>query len=104
MNPADLYFDVLRSRAQRADDGGSFGREELISEAAHEAYRRTADRLTADAGWDEERALVVTRGLNEVVKGWLQREDRDWDGLHEELRRRAAAWERPGSGDAGSHP
>jgi hypothetical protein len=97
MNPADIYYDQLRAHAGRANEQ-QFESEQALSEAAHEAYRQTADQLTR-AGWDEERALVVTRGMNEVVRGWLGRPDREWTDLREQLRGLAARWDAaaPGS-------
>src|SRR5690606_41798602 len=38
----------------------AFGRHDRIAEAAHEAYRTVADRLTSQHGWSDERTLVVT--------------------------------------------
>jgi hypothetical protein len=84
----EIYFDELRRRAEREP---KFGRDEAIAEAAHEAYRATADRLT-HAGVSDDRALVVTHAFGETVKQWIARGGSDWDGLREKLRARAAEW------------
>ena len=87
MQAWQVYLDELR---QRVPDGTAevFGREQLISEAAHDAYQRAADRMTREHGWDDERTLVVMRGLNAAVKDWIGRGADSWDELGEALRHR----------------
>jgi hypothetical protein len=87
MEPWQIYFDELRSRAQRATEL-PFDRETALAEAAHEAYQHTADRLTREHGWDEDRALVETRGMNETVRTWLAAGRLDWDDLRDRLQQR----------------
>jgi hypothetical protein len=88
MEPWQIYFDELRTRAGRID-GETFDRQQLLAEAAHDAYRHTADRLTQEQGWDEERALVATRGMNETVREWIASEQpMDWDALRSRLEAR----------------
>ena len=96
MDVWEIYYDELRRRA-----GGErrFGQAEAVAEAAHGAYRATADRLTAD-GWPDERVLVLTHAFGETVREWIGRGDGDWEGLRERLRERAAQW-RDGSGRGG---
>lgn len=84
-----IYLDELRRRADGADRQ-EFGRRERIVEAAHEAYRAAADRLTTQHAWNDEHTLVVMRGLNAAVGDWLESGDRDWTGLGRELERREA--------------
>jgi hypothetical protein len=86
----EVYFDELRRRAEREP---RFEREDAIAEAAHEAYRWTADHMTR-AGWPDDRTLVVTHAFGETVKAWLARPDRDWDALRDELRARSEEWTR----------
>lgn len=84
-----IYYDELRARAGRVS-GDTFDRQQLLAEAAHEAYRHTADRLTEEQGWDAERALVATRGLNETVREWLASDEAlDWDALEARLEQRS---------------
>jgi hypothetical protein len=92
MRAWELYYDDFRRRAARAD-GQRFERETLLAEAAHEAYRTTANALSEQHGWHEERALVVTRGMNDVVKRWIDGGAEDWDKLRISLQERSAAWE-----------
>jgi hypothetical protein len=84
----EIYYDELRRRTEREP---RFGREQAIAEAAHEAYRATADHLTR-TGWSDDRALVVTHAFGETVKAWLAGSGRDWDGLREQLRARSTEW------------
>ena len=87
MEAWQVYLDELR---QRVPDGANrtFGREELIRVAAHDAYQRAADRMTNEHGWSDEHTLVVMRGLNAAVKQWLERGSVDWGSLGGELQRR----------------
>ncbi len=84
MEPWQRYMQELRQRASRIPDD-AFGRAELMSEAAHDAYQKTTDDLTAQ-GWDEESALTVTRMFGQAVKKWIA-EGHDWATLESELRR-----------------
>lgn len=89
----EVYFDELERRAGVAAGERTFGRVEAIAEAAHEAYRATADHLTREQGWADDRVLVVTHAFGETVKEWLARGGHDWDGLRERLRERSAEWQ-----------
>ena len=86
----EVYYDELRRRAEREP---KFGREEAMAEAAHEAYRATADHLTR-TGWPDDRALVVTHAFGETVKAWMRSPgpERDWEALRERLRQRSEEW------------
>lgn len=87
MDAWQVYLEEFRRRGERAAEQ-RFGRDELLNEAAHDAYQTAADRMVREFGWSDEHTLVVMRGLNEAVKGWIQRGARDWDGLEESLRER----------------
>lgn len=105
MQAATLYYEEFRRRGEAAASQ-QFGRQELLTEAAHDAYQATSDRLTRDFGWEDERTLVTMRGLNAAVKRWLDSGGSDWDELHASLRSREAEMdngpdqpgERPGTG------
>jgi hypothetical protein len=88
--PWELYFATFYQRAERVPEQ-AFGRAELLSEAAHDAYQTTTNQLTG-SGWDEEKALVVTRMFGQVVKDWLTRGQTDLDHLREDLRRHYDDW------------
>ena len=88
--PWELYFDSFHRRAVRVPEQ-AFGRSDLLYEAAHDAYQTTADQLTGH-GWDEEKALVVTRIFGQVVKNWLARGQTDLDDLREDLRKHYDEW------------
>jgi hypothetical protein len=93
-----LYFEEFQARGHTAD-AQRFGREDHLAEAAHDAYRATADRLTREHGWSDERTLVITRGLNAAVRQWLDQGDGDWDVLRFELQRREAEMAASGGRD-----
>ena len=89
MDAAAVYLQEFRARAEEADVR-RFGRQELLTEAAHDAYQAASDRLTRDYGWRDEHTLVVMRGLNDAVRGWLDTGGAGWDELEAELHRREA--------------
>jgi hypothetical protein len=84
-----VYLEEFRQRGERAASQ-QFGREQLLGEAAHDAYQAAADLMVSEHGWSDERTLVVMRGLNEAVRGWVQRGARDWDELEAALREKEA--------------
>ena len=88
--PWEYYFDSFHGRAARMP-AEAFGRNELLYEAAHDAYQTTADRLSNE-GWDAERVLTVTRMFGQVVKDWLARGETDLTALREDLRRHYDDW------------
>lgn len=87
MQAWEVYLDEFRRRTGSADRQ-RFGRQELMTEAAHDAYQAAANRLTHDHGWADERTLVVMRGLNGAVQRWLELGGGDWQALETEMRRR----------------
>jgi hypothetical protein len=90
--PWQFYFGIFNERAARVP-AQAFGRSELLYEAAHDAYQTTTNHLTG-SGWDEERALTVTRMFGQVVKEWLARGDTDLHQLRDKLRQHYDQWER----------
>ena len=80
------YFDNFRIRAERVPEQ-HFGRGDAYAEAAHDAYRATADHLTREEGWSDDRTLNVMRALNQATQNWIQRDDGSWDDLHGRLER-----------------
>lgn len=89
----EIYYDELRRRAGSADRQ-RFGRDDAIAEAAHEAYRATADRLTAESGWDDDRVLVITHAFGQTVKEWVTSGANDWDALRDSLKKQWHDWEK----------
>lgn len=87
MSAAQVYMDEFRRRALKAQQQ-RFGRQALLTEAAHDAYQAATDRLTGEHGWDSERALVIMRGLNAGVQHWLRLGAVDLDVLGRDLERR----------------
>jgi hypothetical protein len=71
----------------------AFGRNELLYEAAHDAYQTTTNELTGK-GWDAEQALTITRMFGQVVKDWLANGGRDLGHLREDLRKHYHEWHR----------
>jgi len=90
MEPWKYYLDRLGERVGRTPPN-LLGREDLIAEAAHEAYQSTTNRLTAE-GWDEEEAITVTRMFGQTVKHWLDTGNRDWDDLADRTREAYERW------------
>ena len=86
MKASTLYMQEFRARAGRAREQ-RFGRQLMLTDAAHEAYRVATNRLTGEFGWDDERALVVMRGLNSGVQRWLELGAMDLDALEKDLDR-----------------
>lgn len=89
MDAWQVYFEEFRQRGEAAH-AQRFGRQELLTEAAHDAYQAASNRLTQEHGWGDERALVVMRGLNAAVSRWLNMGGGDWEALRLELQRREA--------------
>jgi hypothetical protein len=87
MHAWQIYLDEFRTRGSRAGDQRSI-RQEVLGEAAHDAYQAAADRMVREHGWSDEHTLVVMRGLNDAVKTWLRDGGTDWDSLATELERR----------------
>lgn len=87
MDAWQVYMEEFRRRGERAA-AQQVGRDQLLAEAAHDAYRAAADRLTSEHGWEDEHTLVVMRGLNGAVQQWMGRPGADWDALGREMRRR----------------
>lgn len=87
MDAWQIYLEELRQRGGRAA-AQEIGREEMLTEAAHDAYRAAADRMTQQHGWNDEHTLVVMRGLTGAVQDWIRRGSTDWDELGDEMRRR----------------
>jgi hypothetical protein len=87
MEAWQVYLQEFRQRGERAH-AQQFGRDQLLTEAAHDAYQAAADRMTRDHGWNDEHTLVVMRGLNDAVRSWLRAGSGDWDELGRELQRR----------------
>jgi hypothetical protein len=80
MDAWEIYLEEFRTRGARAH-GQRFGRQEGLTEAAHDAYQAAADRMTREHGWSDDHTLVVMRGLNDAVRGWLHAGAGDWDEL-----------------------
>jgi hypothetical protein len=87
MQAWQVYIEEFRRRAGDADER-RFGRQELLTEAAHDAYEAASNRLTREYGWSDEHTLVIMRGLNAAVQNWLDLGGADWDALTAELQRR----------------
>lgn len=87
MQAWEVYLEEFRHRAVDAD-ARRFGRQELLMEAAHDAYEAAANRLTREHGWSDEHTLVIMRALNAAVQNWLELGGAGWDALIMELQRR----------------
>jgi hypothetical protein len=108
MQASAVFLEEFRRRGERASTQ-RIGRQETLSEAAHDAYQAATDRLTREHGWDDERALVVMRGLNTAVARWLDGGGSDWAALEGLLRRQEEAFTDGAGGsprglEGGYHP
>jgi hypothetical protein len=86
MDAWQVYYEEFQRRGEPAD-AQRFGRQEMLTEAAHDAYQAAADRMTRDHGWGDEQTLVVMRGLNATVARWLDAGGADWNDLRDSLQR-----------------
>lgn len=91
--PWKQYYDSFRTRSERIPPD-AFERRALLYEAAHDAYQATTDRLT-EAGWEQERALMMGRMFGTVVKRWVDRDGRAFEELELELRSHYEQWATP---------
>lgn len=90
--PWQIYYEELHERAGEVPDH-ELGRVEDMTEAAHEAYEATADRLVNRLGHDEKDALALTRSFGAAVKEWIEEDSWDWSELQEKLETRELVWE-----------
>ncbi len=88
--PWRIYLDGLGLDDQDAH-AVAWARDEVVRQRAHQAYRATADALTAD-GWGPEDALRLTHGFGQDVKSWLDQDAPSWDDLRQRLQSRWEAW------------
>jgi hypothetical protein len=87
--PWEVYLEAFEARGRRGARA-TWNREDLL-DAAHEAYRDTADHLAGERRWEEGQALLLGREFGSVVREWLGAAELDWDGLGPRLQ---AAWQR----------
>jgi hypothetical protein len=85
--PWQIYFDEFARRAGPIT-GQHFDRDSALAEAAHDAYRITADTLSRTDGWSDDRTLLVTHAFGQTVKEWIAAAEHDLDALKERLRER----------------
>jgi hypothetical protein len=88
-----IYYDAFHRRAARIPEQ-RFGRDEAFARAAHEAYRTTANHLTRDQAWDDDRVLVLTHAFGKTVQDWIARGTCDWSVLRDELEARSREFDR----------
>jgi hypothetical protein len=84
MDAWQVYFDSFQQRAGRVAEQ-QFGRAGAYAEAAHDAYRTTADLLTREHGWSDDRTLNVMRGLNHAAGLWIAQDNGSWEDLRTRL-------------------
>lgn len=84
--PSDIFHDELLDRAEDIPEQ-RFSRAEDMSEAAHEAYQATVDRLVRQLDLGEAEALALTKAFVSEVKSWIEEDTYDWDELRERLER-----------------
>lgn len=96
----ELYYEEVHRRTARVPEQ-HFDRARAFAEAAHEAYRIVANRLSAEGEWSDDRTLHVMHGLNAAMKQWIDCGECSWDDLRARLQR---AWEQatPGTNAARS--
>lgn len=89
-DPWEVYYREFAGRTQRIP-ADAFERSALLYEAAHDAYQKATDLLTAE-GWDAERALMAGRLFSSVTKGWVDNGAADLGSLETELRAQFDDW------------
>ena len=89
--PWRIYLDGLHLDADDAR-AAAWARDETVRQRAHDAYRATADALTAQ-GWAAEDALQLTHGFGQDVIGWLDQGASTREDLRRRLEERWKAWE-----------
>ena len=90
--PWHIYFEELQARAEGLTEQ-RFTRKEDAADAAHDAYRTTADRLVEEFGYAEAEALALTKAFGQTVSAWIDGEEWDWAALQEKLEERQMEWE-----------
>lgn len=85
-----LYYRIFESRAERVPPD-AFDRNELLYDAAHDAYQNATNELTED-GWDADHALMAGRLFSTIAKEWVDSGSRDMGALQEKLRAEFADW------------
>lgn len=90
--PWKVYFTELRRRGTKIPPHAPGG-DERMAEAAHDAYRATADRLLDEAGYTEDESLALTRRFGGVVQSWMRDSGSEWDDLERRLREAQAEWD-----------
>ena len=88
--PWRIYLDGLHLDAGEVR-AAAWARDEALRRRAHDAYRATADALTAQ-GWAAEDALLLTHGFGQDVLTWLDRGAPSSDDLRQRLEARWRAW------------
>jgi hypothetical protein len=88
--PWKQYYEEFRTRSNRVPPD-AFERRALLYEAAHDAYETTTNRLT-EAGWEQERALMIGRMFGAVVKEWVDRDGHEFERLESELEMQYQQW------------
>lgn len=76
--------EVVAATAARATE---------LEDAAHEAYRETADVLVSDEGYDEDEALALAKVFGRGVEQWIEEGELEMDDLRERLEVRQQEWE-----------
>ena len=90
--PWQIYYEELHERGEEIPEH-EFNRVEDMSEAVHEAYESTVDRLVNRLGYDEKDALGLVKAFGRSVEEWMEGDVWDWDELQEKLELRERVWE-----------
>ena len=93
--PWQIYYEELHERAADVPEH-EINRVEDMTEAAHEAYESTVDRLVNRLGHDEKDALGLTKSFGRALQEWMEEESWDWNELQEKLANRQFAWDEEG--------
>lgn len=90
--PWQVYYEELLERIEDIEEQ-RFNRAEDVSEAAHEAYQATSDRLMNLLDYAEADALGLTKSFGRAVKAWIGDGSFDVDELAEMLEEKQMVWE-----------
>lgn len=93
--PWQIYYEEIHERTENVPEQ-RINRVEDMTEAAHEAYEATVDRLVNRLGHGEKDALGLTKAFGRALQEWMDEESWDWDELQTKLEQRQYLWDEDG--------
>ena len=91
LDPVQTYLSHMRAAVDRMP-AGTFGRDGILAEAAHDAYQKVADAMSSE-GVESDHVLVIGRLMNEATRSWIASGAKDVTRLEQDMRSRYEEWE-----------